>query len=145
MYTDEYQEADTGLGWYFSKQPRSIITIPILLIIGVNVIYHFVMLILIQIDLLIGNFIVWLFLGEVIAGGIAGLALTAAYVPLILLPQLWHSRRIWGIVKIVIFVLLGVACALIAGLISIGALKLVDIFAELRTTLWWAELWGVAS
>ena len=120
------------------------ITIPILIIVGLNFLYHIGMLFLIEIDLFIGNFVVWIFFGQAIGGGIAIFAITVASIPLVLLPHLWNSKGIWGIAKVGIFIFIVAVSAVISGLISFGALKLLNKFADLRTTLWWAELWGVA-
>ena len=133
-----------SMSWYF-KGPRMVITIPILLLVGLNVVYHTVMAFLMQIDLLIGNFLVWFLFGEFVAGFAGFLAVTLSWAPLALLPFLWDSRRIWGIGKIAIFVVgLPLATGL-AGLVSALSLGLIDFFAPLRATLWWAQLWGVTD
>ena len=138
-------QEETGWDWYFSKRLRSLFTIPIMVIVGINVFYNFVNLLLMEIDLLIGNFILWLFFGEMVVAFLGGLAITVSFLPLAFLPGLWHSNKVWGIAKIGIFILMVVASVIFASLLSFGALWFVDKFAVLRTSLWWAELWGVAS
>ena len=133
-----------GVGWYFSGV-RMVVTIPLLLLMGLNVAYHMVMMGLMQVDFLIGNFFLWLFFGELVIGTIAGFAVTMSLLPVALLPILWDSLRIWGIGKIGLFVIGLAISAAASGFISVVALRLLNWVAGLRTTLWWAELWGVAS
>jgi hypothetical protein len=92
-----------------------------------------------------GNFLIWLFLGELIAGGIAAFAVTISWIPIILLPHLWQAKRLWGVAKIGIFIIGSFLVTVVANLVSAGAIFLLDIFAEPRTTLWWGGLWGVFS
>lgn len=137
-------EEDVGQ-FYTKLTPRSVIVLPLLLLMLLNPIYHFVMVFLIQIDLLLGNFVAWLFFGEFIAGGIGLFAVTISSIPIILLPHLWRSPSLWGIAKIGIFILAIILTTVISSLVSAGALGLLNIFADLRATLWWGELWGVIS
>jgi len=51
----------------------------------------------------------------------------------------------WGVFKIVLFLVILVIATLLSGIISVAVLWLLDVFATLRTTLWWAELWGVVE
>jgi hypothetical protein len=103
------------------------------------------MFFLIEVDLLIGNFVVWLLLGFAIAGTLGGLPILASYAPFVWLPPLWHSRKIWGIAKIMIFIV-GFALTLIfSGMLSALALWVLDFVVDLKTTLWWAEFWGVVQ
>jgi len=138
-------QEETGWAWYFSKRLRSVITIPILLIVGINVFYHFINLFLMEIDLLIGNFFMFVLFGELIVGFLGCLAIIVSYLPLAYLPSIWHSKRMWGIVKIGAFILAVLASVIIASLLSIAGLWFVDKFADLRLSMWWAELWGIAS
>jgi hypothetical protein len=141
MY-EESQDGDGIWGFYFALKPRSIITIPLLLLMSINVIYHIGMITFIQIDLFIGNFIVWIFFGQAIGFTIQGLAVTTAGIPIAILPSLWHTHKIWGILKIAVFLVCLIVTTLLTSYISAGALWLLDVFADLRTTLWWSELWG---
>ena len=135
---------DWSLGWYFSGL-RMVVTVPLLLLMGLNVVYHMVMMALLQVDLFIGNFLLWLLFGELLLGTVAWLAIVASMLPIGLLPMLWDTPRIWGIGKIGIFVIGLAGSAVVAGLISVVALRILNAVAGLRTTLWWAELWGVAG
>ena len=130
--------------FYFASWRRSIITVPLLLLLIVNPVYHGVMFFLLEIDLFIGNFILWMFFGEIILGAIGGLAVTTAVSPIAFLPALWHSRM-WGIAKVLLFVIGVIISAFVSGIMSFASIWLLDVFATPRTTLWWAELWGVAS
>ena len=130
--------------FYFASWRRSIITVPLLLVLIIYPFYYAVMIPLLQIDLLIGNFIAWLFLGEVVGLLIGGLPLSVASLPIAALPMLWHSR-IWVIAKIPLFVICMGITYFISFLLSFLSISLLDVFATPRTTIWWAGLWGFAS
>jgi len=146
-FPDDYDAHETTgtFGFYFGLRPRSIVTIPLFLLMAINLVYHGVMFFLIEVDLLIGNFVVWLLLGFAIAGTLGWLPILASYAPFVWLPPLWHSRKIWGIAKIMIFIV-GFALTLIfSGMLSALALWVLDFVVDLKTTLWWAEFWGVVQ
>jgi len=134
----------TGVSFYFSGI-RMLVTIPILLLSSINIIYHVVMLFLIELDLFLGNFIVWLLFGNVIALFGAGIAITISFLPLIILPSLWYNSGIWGVAKIGLFVAALLLTTVVANLMSVLNLTVLDWVVELRTTIWWGELWGVIS
>lgn len=135
---------EISASWYF-KFPRIVIAIPILLVAGLNTFYHLVMLVLMEWDLFIGNLFLWFLFGQLVAGFVGVLTVTVSWAPVILLPILWESRRIWGIGKIALFAAGLLASVVLSSFISILALQGLDSVAGLRTTLWWARLWGVAE
>ena len=143
---DDWQDdPESGLAWYFTKRWRTFITIPILLLLGINFVYHSVMLFLLEIDLLISNLFWWIFFGEAITAAIAGLAITVSYMPIAILPMFWHSKKLWGVAKIILFVISVVICTLLSGVLSVGGLWFVDLVGDLKLSLWWSDLWGVSS
>jgi hypothetical protein len=102
MSQQEHEEEST-LGFYFGLRIRSIITIP-----------------------------PWLLFGKITPFLGGGIPTVVSYVPMAVLPSLWHGRRPWGIVKIVIFGVLLAVSALLAGFVSAVALSLLDNFTTLR-------------
>ena len=130
-----------GPGWYF-KWPRVIVTGPILLVAGANLVYYLVMFPLIEIDLLIGNLVAWFFFGQAVFGFLSFIAVALSWAPIVLLPILWDSPRIWGIAKIGIYSAGFMAVLFATGFVSGFTLTLLEAVATLRTTVWWAELWG---
>jgi len=143
MQTTGDSETDS-MAWYFSGI-RMVVTIPVMLLVGVNVVYHFVMVLLLQIDLFIGNMCLWLFFGQLLGFGLGGLAVAISWTPLLLLPVLWESPRLWGVAKVALFTVGLVVSTALAGTVSAIALTILGVFVELRTTAWWAKLWGVLS
>ena len=142
---DSRGDPDSGLAWYFTKRPRTIITIPILLVLGINFAYHAVMLFLLEIDLFISNFFGWIIFGGVVTAGIAILAISVSSIPIFTLPMLWHAQKLWGVAKITLFIVVVVVSVLASGLLSIGGLWFVDLVGDLRLSLWWSDLWGVSE
>lgn len=136
---------ENGSQFYFQLRLRSFVTIPLLILMLANPIYHSVMALLIEVDLFLGNFLVWLFFGELIAAGMGLGAVTISSIPIIFLPDLWRAKRLWGVAKIGIFLIGFFLATLFSGLVSVAALWLLDVFSEPRTTLWWGELWGTIS
>jgi hypothetical protein len=134
----------TGIAFYFSGI-RMLVTVPILLLSSINIIYHVGMLFLIELDLFLGNFIAWLLFGNLIALFGAGIAVTISFLPVIILPLLWYKPGIWGVAKIGLFAAALLLTTVAANLMSILNLAVLDWVAELRTTIWWGELWGVIS
>ena len=129
--------------WYF-KWPRVLVTGPILLVAGINLFFYFVFMLLTEFDLFLGNLFLWFFFGEAIFALLAFIPVGLAWAPIALLPLLWESHRIWGIAKVGIFGAGFVIMLFLTGFISTLTLRLLGVVATLRTTLWWAELWGAA-
>lgn len=144
MHDDTYPVPveDNESSFYFASWRRSIITVPLLLLLSVYPFYYGVMALFLQIDLIMGNFILWMFFGQLFVLSIGGLAFSAAFVPIGLLPRLWHSR-IWGIAKILLFVIIIIISLVISAILSWASIWLLDVYATPRTTQWWAGLWGV--
>ena len=135
--------------FYFTSPLRMLITIPLFLIIGVNLVYHMVLGPFFYIDFFLGfgdtNPILWfiLFFVSPFQWAIYGIPITIATIPLVALPLLWHTPKIWGIAKIVIFVVGMTIATVVANLATLMGFGLINALGGARLSLWWAELWGV--
>ena len=137
--------------FYFTSPLRMLITIPLFLIISFNLFYHIVLGPLFYIDFFLGigntNLILWLilFFASPFQWMIYGIPITIATIPLVGLPLLWHAPNIWGIAKIIIFVV-GFSIAIaVSNLATLIGFALMDALGGPKLSLWWAELWGVIS
>ena len=128
--------------FYFVMKPRSLVTIPILILASANVLYHSVMFPLMEIDLLIGNPLVFFLLGLSFFGASLGLAAGVAAIPIWWLPSLWEKQGLWGVGKILIYILGYLGAVFGAGLIQAFNFWILGMLATPKTSLWWARLWG---
>ena len=130
--------------WYFTKKPRSIITIPLLLLVGINVIYHWVMAPLYWIDFLIGNPLLFFLFGWTVSGVLESIPMLISIIPIVTLPIIWEAEKIWGIFKIGAYIPVFVLSWALSNLMVTFNIWLLDIVATPRTTIWWSQLWGYA-
>ena len=132
----------SGLEWYFTKKPRTFITIPLLILVSLNIIFHSVMVPLYWIDFFMAHPILFLFFGWEIFGILGGIPIMISVIPVATLPIVWEAEKIWGIFKIVIYIGIIALSGLGAGLATTFNLWILDKFATPRTTIWWSSLWG---
>ena len=137
---DDFSKTDR----YFTKKPRSIITIPLLLFAGINVVYHYVMPLLFFFDFLIGNPILFFLFGWTVAGILVSIPMLIAIIPIFTLPIIWEAEKIWGIFKIGAYIPVFVLSWALSNLMVTFNIWLLDIVATPRTTIWWSQMWGYA-
>jgi len=139
------------LEFYFSFSLRLLVIIPIFLLVLINLVYHSVLIPLFYIDFLKGvadgftlRWLIGLGLSP-LQFGLYAFPISISILPLLFLPALWNTPRIWGVIKIVIFVAGLVLATAIAGMVSVLSFLLVNFFSVADLSLRWAKLWGAAT
>ena len=133
------------LEFYFVMKPRSLVTIPIFILAFINVFFHAVMLPLMELDLLVGNPFLFVLVGLTFFVVPLAMAPTIAFLPMAWLPSLWNKEGMWGIVKILVFIVGWIAATIASSLVQVFNFWVLSLFSNPWTTMWWANLWGFAE
>jgi len=130
--------------WYFTPGPRMVITIPILLLFGLNALWYFLLALLVPIDLFLWNILFFFLFGITVSwfiGAISGIIASLAFV---LLPHIWDGWNVSSFVKFPAWLLLAAISSFVPGFTSGLGLSLLQwLGVPLRATGWWLGiLWG---
>ena len=133
---------DGILEWYFTRRWRQLLTLPILLVFGLTTLFFALLVILVEIDLLLWNFLVFFFLGLSIGWIISGIPAMISSLVWVLLPNIWDEWRASSFVKAPTWILLAVVSSTVPFAISALGLNLLESLGmPLRATGWWIRLW----
>ena len=139
-----YEDDSNGIwDWYFTRRPRQFFTLPVLFLLGLQVFYYVFMVPLVEIDLLLWNFLVFLFFGLTIGWLIVVIPAMVAYIPIASLPFIWDHWHVSVFVKAPAWLAAVLVALLVPGFIAnIGFGLLEALGVSLRATGWWIRLWG---
>ncbi|MBI4284227.1 MAG: hypothetical protein HY663_07145 [Chloroflexi bacterium] len=130
--------------WYFTPGPRMIITIPILLLFGLNALWYFLLAFLVPIDLLLWNFWFFLFFGLTVSWFIGAISVVIASLAVVLLPNIWDGWNVSSFVKFPAWIALAAISSFVPSITSGLGLNLLQwLGMPLRATGWWYGIaWG---
>ena len=143
MMAHEFDAEDFGQ-WYFTPGPRMVITIPILLLFGLNALWYFLLAFLVPIDLFLWNFFLFLFFGLTLSWFIGAISAIIASLAFVLLPYIWDGWRASSLVKFPTWLLLAAISSFVPSITSGLGLSLLQwLGMPLRATGWWYGIaWG---
>ena len=129
--------------WYFTPGPRMVITIPILLLFGLNTLWYFLLAFLVPIDLFLWNFFFFLFFGLTVSWFVGAISAMIASLAFVLLPGIWDGWNASSFVKFPAWLLLAAISSFVPGFTSGLGLSLLQwLGMPLRATGWWLGIQG---
>jgi len=129
--------------WYFSRSWRMLFTLPVLLFFGLNTLFFALLIVVVEIDLLLWNFLVFFFLGLTIGWIISGIPAVISSLVWALLPTIWDEWRASSWVKAPTWIVLAILSPTVPWFISANGLNLLESLGmPLRATGWWIQLWA---
>ena len=130
--------------WYFTPGPRMVITIPILLLFGLNALWYFLLALLVPIDLFLWNILFFFLFGITVSWFIGAISAIIASLAFVLLPHIWDEWNVSSFVKFPAWLLLAAISSFVPGFTSELGLSLLQwLGMPLRATGWWLGIqWG---
>ena len=130
--------------WYFTPTLRMVLTIPILLVFGLNTLWYFLLMPMVLIDLFLWNFIFLLFLGLTIGWVIAAIPAIISSLAWVLLPQIWDGWKASAFVKTPLWLLLALIGIFVPGIVSgLGVNLMQWLGVPMRAMGWWWTFGGL--
>ncbi len=130
--------------WYFTPSIRMVLTIPILILFGLNSLWYFLLMPMVLIDLFLWNWLFFIFLGLTVGWLIAVIPAIISYLAWGLLPQIWDNWKASAFVKTPTWLILACVSILVPGIISglgLGLMQWLGI--PLRAVEWWWTFGGL--
>ncbi len=129
--------------WYFTPSIRMFLTIPIILLFGLNTLWYVILMPVVLIDLFLWNILFFIFLGLTIGWFVAGIPAMVSSLAWILLPQIWDRWRASAFAKTPIWLLLASISIFVPSVVSGFLASLLQwIGVPMRATGWWFGLFG---
>ena len=129
--------------WYLTPGIRMFITIPILLLFGLNTIWYAILIPVVLIDLFLWNILFFIFLGLTISWFIASIPAIISSLAWVLLPQIWDEWKASAFAKTPAWLLLASISIFVPSIVSgLGANLLQWVGVPMRATAWWFGLFG---
>ncbi len=113
--------------WYFTPGPRMIITLPILLLFGVNALWYYILCFVVPIDLFLWSFWFFLFFGLTVSWFIGAISGIIASLVVILLPKIWDDWNVSSFVKFPAWLSLAAISIFVPGFTSGLGLNLLNV------------------
>lgn len=130
--------------WYFTLSIRMVLTIPILVVFGLNTLWYFLLIPMVLIDLFRWNFIFFLFLGLTISWVIAAIPAIISSLAWVLLPKVWDGWKASAFVKTPTWLLLASISIFVPGIVSgLGVDLLQWLGVPMRAIEWWWTFGGL--
>lgn len=132
--------------WYFTPSIRMVLTIPIIVLFGLNTLFYFLLMPMVLIDLLLWNFLVFFLMGLSIGWFIAAIPAMISFLAWGLLPQIWDGWKVSAFVKTPTWLILAFISIFVPGIVSGIGLNLMQwLGMPLRAVGWWWTLWNVVT
>lgn len=130
--------------WYFTPSLRMILTIPVLVLFGLNTLWYFLLMPVFLIDLFRWNILFFLFLGLTVGWGIAVVPAIISSLVWTLLPQIWDGWKVSAFVKTPTWLILASISIFVPGIVSGLGLSLMQwLGLPLHAVEWWWTLGGL--
>jgi hypothetical protein len=137
-------DPDDPWQWYFTRSIRMVVTIPILVLFGLNTLWYALLIPMVLIDLFLWNFIFFLFLGLTISWVIAAIPAIISSLAWVLLPQVWDGWKASAFAKTPTWLLLALISFFVPGIVSgLGVNLLHWLGVPMRAIGWWWTFGGL--
>jgi|GEM_PF-3861623 len=104
--------------WYFTPSIRMVLTIPILVVFGLNTLWYFLLMPIVLIDLFLWDFLWFFLLGLTIGWIISSIPAMVSSVAWVLLPKIWDGWKASAFVKTPAWLLLALISFFVPGVLS---------------------------
>ena len=130
--------------WYFTPSLRMVLTIPVLVLFGLNTLWYLLLMPMVLIDLFLWNILFFLFLGLSIGWVIAAIPAIISSLVWALLPQIWGGWKVSAFVKTPTWLILASISIFVPGIVSVLGLNLMQwLGMPLRAVEWWWTFGGL--
>jgi len=121
-----------------------VLTIPVLVLFGLNTLWYLLLMPVVLIDLFLWNILFFLFLGLTVGWFIAAIPAIISSLVWILLPQIWDGWKVSAFVKTPTWLILASISIFVPGIVSGLGLNLMQwLGMPLRAVEWWWTFGGL--
>lgn len=138
------RDPDDVWQWYFTPSIRMFLTIPILVLFGLNTLWYALLIPMVLIDLFLWNILFFIFLGLTVSWAVAAIPAIISSLVWVLLPQIWDEWKASAFAKTPTWFLLALISFFVPGIVSgLGVNLMQWLGVPMRAIGWWWTFGGL--